>query len=259
MLSGYPVGCALRFAVDLDLATILVDGPCTIEDLAVFTETDRGVLERQIRALESVGVFRVNGTTVEVTELGASLARDGSLDPGAEPALEPIVLAPARADVDHRAPTDGVSTDTVSADRVHTAAAPVISSVLNDWTDEDFNRILATLCAATAARRPSDADRARTTAGRRRAARRRDRPTPRRGARRTWTHRRRVGVRARGERIPPRTHPARRSTLLVHRRGSPIAPGHGKPAAPGGPCPGRGSPSHPRAAYRVTAYTPRRP
>jgi hypothetical protein len=149
MLSGHPVGCALRFAVDLDLATILVDGPCTIEDLAVFTETDRGVLERQIRALESVGVFRVNGTTVEVTELGASLARDGSLGPGAEPALEPIVLASARADVDHSAPTDGVSTDTVSADSVHTAAAPVISSVLNDWTDEDFNRILATLCAAT--------------------------------------------------------------------------------------------------------------
>ena len=77
MLSDYPIGNALRFAVDLDLATILVDGPCTLEDLAVFTETDRCVLERNIRRLESVGVFRVHGSTVEVTELGASLARDG--------------------------------------------------------------------------------------------------------------------------------------------------------------------------------------
>lgn len=123
MLSGYPVGGALRFAVDLDLATILVDGPCTIEDLAVFTETDRSVLERQIRALESVGVFRVNGSTVEVTELGASLARDGG----------EVVVA-----------------ESVPADSVDTHDAAVISSVLNDWTDEDFNRILATLSIATA-------------------------------------------------------------------------------------------------------------
>lgn len=127
MLSGHPVGSALRFAVDLDLATILVDGPCTMEDLAAFTETDRGVLERQIRQLESVGVFRVNGSTVEVTELGASLARDGT----------------------DRISADSVSTDKASTDSVHTVGAPVISSVLNDWTDEDFSRILGTLAAAT--------------------------------------------------------------------------------------------------------------
>lgn len=135
MLSGYPVGRALRFAVDLDLATILVDGPCTIEDLAAFTETDPGVLERNIRRLESVGVFRLRGSTVEVTELGASLARDA----GAESV--PIV----EVEVIESAGDDEVSTDGVP----RADSGPVISSVLNDWTDEDFNRILGALATAT--------------------------------------------------------------------------------------------------------------
>lgn len=137
MLSGYPIGCALRFAVDLDLATILVDGPCTIEDLAVFTETDRGVLERNIRRLETVGVFRMHGSTVEVTELGASLARDGGAEPVEMP--DPEVLEPAQYTVQ--------ATEVVES--VSTGDAPIISSVLNDWTYDDFNRILSTLSAAT--------------------------------------------------------------------------------------------------------------
>jgi hypothetical protein len=154
MLSGYPIGCALRFAVDLDLATILVDGPCTIEDLAVFTETDRGVLERNIRRLESVGVFRVYGSTVEVTELGASLAREG----GAESAAEQPYLAertclpeqlPKRPEPAHAPGADDSVPINAIDDGVRTDDAVVISSVLNDWTHDDFNRILSTLCAAT--------------------------------------------------------------------------------------------------------------
>ena len=140
MLSGYPVGSALRFAVDLDLATILVDGPCTIDDLAVFTETDRVLLERNIRRLESVGVFRVHGSTVEVTELGASLAREGVPTDGVSAGV--VTFSADSVSV----PADSV---TVPPDGVPASDAPVISSVLNDWTDEDFSRILGTLAAAT--------------------------------------------------------------------------------------------------------------
>ena len=177
MLSDYPIGRALRFAVDLDLATILVDGPCTIEDLAVFTETDHGVLERNIRQLESAGVFRVHGSTVEVTELGASLARDGS---GAAVLIE-SEAASSGAPADQGVRTEGSASKEESApeqnclverdsfaeqywpverdglagycpaqqDSALTGDVSVISSVLNDWTYDDFNRILGTLAAAT--------------------------------------------------------------------------------------------------------------
>jgi hypothetical protein len=79
MLSGYQITRALRFAVDLDLATILLDEPCTIDDLTVFTGAEHGTLERNVRLLESVGIFRTDGPNVEVTEFGASLAQDGGL------------------------------------------------------------------------------------------------------------------------------------------------------------------------------------
>jgi len=176
MLSDYPIGRALRFAVDLDLATILVDGPCTIEDLAVFTETDRGVLERNIRQLESAGVFRVRGSTVEVTELGASLARDGSgaavlieSDAGSSGAAEVGVRAGGSATKEESAPEENcpverdslaeqqcpAERDTLAGqcpaqqDSALAGNVSVISSVLNDWTYDDFNRILGTLAAAT--------------------------------------------------------------------------------------------------------------
>lgn len=184
MLSGYQVAHALRFAVDLDLATILVDGPCTIEDLAAFTEADRTVLERNVRRLESVGVFRMHGSTVEITELGASLARESGAAPESADVSEPgldleLELEPepnperaatsvpeqltASQDATDPAETtqvaDSISTgsistgpvptDTVPTDTVPTDDALVLSSVLNDWTYEDFNRILGTLGAAT--------------------------------------------------------------------------------------------------------------
>ena len=149
MLSGYQIARALRFAVDLDLATILADGPCTIEDLAVFTETDRGTLERHVRRLESVGVFRMNGSTVELTELGASLARETVAVPECEVTLEQPAPAPAPEPTDLPDQMEMMQDVAQAVESIPVDDAFVVSSVLNDWTYDDFTRILDTLAVGT--------------------------------------------------------------------------------------------------------------
>lgn len=183
MLSGYQITRALRFAVDLDLATILLDEPCTINDLTVFTGADHGTLERNVRLLESVGVFRTDGPNVEVTELGASLAQDGAaaarglaqhwLDSNRE-SFQSLIGSSSGTDEGVDAGPIGTGAVAAGADSdgrdtppdcqpdyqivpdgleppecVPVGDAFVISSVLNDWTGEDLARILDSLSVAT--------------------------------------------------------------------------------------------------------------
>jgi hypothetical protein len=79
MLSGFEISQALYTVAKLGIATALVDGPRTVEDLAVITQSDTDALRRIIRFLATLGVFRTNDGTVEITPLGATLA-DGPVD-----------------------------------------------------------------------------------------------------------------------------------------------------------------------------------
>jgi hypothetical protein len=75
MLTGFQVSQAVYVVAKLDIATILAEkGPREISQLAAEAGADAGALGRVIRFLASLGVFRTNGDTVEVTELGALLA-----------------------------------------------------------------------------------------------------------------------------------------------------------------------------------------
>jgi hypothetical protein len=76
MLAGFQLSQALYTMAELDIPALLLDKPRTVEELAEATETNADSLARIIRFLESVGVFRVSDGTVEVTELGATLADD---------------------------------------------------------------------------------------------------------------------------------------------------------------------------------------
>jgi hypothetical protein len=55
---GAPTTALVHAAADLRLADLLADGPRTAEDLATQTGTSRDALERILRVLVSVGVFR---------------------------------------------------------------------------------------------------------------------------------------------------------------------------------------------------------
>jgi hypothetical protein len=76
LMAGFQVSQALYVVAKLDLATILGDGPKTIDRLATETNADADALGRIIRFLATLGVFRTNGDQVEITELGATLADD---------------------------------------------------------------------------------------------------------------------------------------------------------------------------------------
>ncbi|MEV0406556.1 methyltransferase dimerization domain-containing protein [Actinoallomurus sp. NPDC050550] len=81
LMAGFQVSQALYVAAKLDLATILGNGPQTIDQLAAETNANADALGRIIRFLATLGVFRTDGDQVEITELGATLADDrpGSL------------------------------------------------------------------------------------------------------------------------------------------------------------------------------------
>ncbi|MBR7831947.1 hypothetical protein KDL01_01665 [Actinospica durhamensis] len=74
MLLGFEASQALYVAAKLDLATILSNGPVPIARLAAETKADPDALERIIRFLATIGVFRTEDGQVEVTELGLTLA-----------------------------------------------------------------------------------------------------------------------------------------------------------------------------------------
>jgi Dimerisation domain len=79
LLGGFEVSQALYVIAELGVATALLGGPCTVEDLAVTTGAHVDALWRIIRFLAPLGVFRTNGRKVEVTNLGRTLA-DGPAD-----------------------------------------------------------------------------------------------------------------------------------------------------------------------------------
>ena len=70
LLSGFEVSQALYVVAELGVATALLDGPRRVADLAVAVGADVDALERLIRFLASLGVFRTSGGDVEITELG---------------------------------------------------------------------------------------------------------------------------------------------------------------------------------------------
>jgi hypothetical protein len=77
LVSGFQVSQALYVVAKLDIATLLSDGPRTVDQLAAETHANADALRRIIRFLATLGVFRTNGENVEITELGATLAEDG--------------------------------------------------------------------------------------------------------------------------------------------------------------------------------------
>ncbi|MFB9831363.1 methyltransferase [Actinoallomurus acaciae] len=76
LLTGFQISQALYVVAKLDVATILSNGPRTIDQLAAETSASADALGRIIRFLATLGVFRTDGDQIEVTELGATLGED---------------------------------------------------------------------------------------------------------------------------------------------------------------------------------------
>ncbi len=208
MIAGFQVSQALQAAAELDLATILVDGPCTVEDLSAFTGARPESIDRIVGFLENLGVFRRTAAGVEVTGPGRALAHEGAhsaramardwmrsyrqpladlvsaqsrggyvpagggapfdwvgesmraLDQqGITARYEVTVSRPGDRTPEHdecrfaaaAGPPDGIDPSVVDAlGIVQTDDAYVVSSVLNDWSDEDFARILKAIADGTA-------------------------------------------------------------------------------------------------------------
>jgi hypothetical protein len=75
MLAGFQVSQALYVVAKLDVATVLAGGPRTVREIAAEVDADADALGRIIRFLATLGLYRTNGEQVEVTELGATLAK----------------------------------------------------------------------------------------------------------------------------------------------------------------------------------------
>jgi SAM-dependent methyltransferase len=74
LLSGFEVSQALYVVAELGVATALLGGPRSVEELAAETGADSDALGRIIRFLAPLGVFRATDDGVEVTDLGRTLA-----------------------------------------------------------------------------------------------------------------------------------------------------------------------------------------
>ncbi|WP_420914727.1 methyltransferase [Mycobacterium paraense] len=74
MLSGFVLSQAIFAVAELDVATALLDGPRRIDELAAAVGADPDALRRIIRFLAQHGVFRASAGTVEITDLGRTLA-----------------------------------------------------------------------------------------------------------------------------------------------------------------------------------------
>jgi hypothetical protein len=79
LLSGFEVSQALYVIAELGVATVLLDGPRSVREVALAAGADPDALGRIIRFLASLGVFQTDGETVTVTDLGRTLA-DGPPD-----------------------------------------------------------------------------------------------------------------------------------------------------------------------------------
>lgn len=74
MMSGFVLSQAIFVVAELDVATVLLAGPRRVGHLAVAVGADPDALRRIIRFLAQHGVFRLSADTVEVTNLGRTLA-----------------------------------------------------------------------------------------------------------------------------------------------------------------------------------------
>jgi O-methyltransferase domain/Dimerisation domain len=74
LLSGFVTSQALYVTAELGIADELLAGPRTAAELASATGADADTLRRVIRYLAGLGLFRTSGDSVEVTELGRTLA-----------------------------------------------------------------------------------------------------------------------------------------------------------------------------------------
>jgi hypothetical protein len=79
MLYGFEVSQALFVVAELGVATVLLDGPRRLDELATAVGADADALGRLIRFLAAFGVFDTEGGTVTITDLGRTLA-DGPAD-----------------------------------------------------------------------------------------------------------------------------------------------------------------------------------
>src|SRR4051794_38446289 len=79
LLTGFQASQALFAVAELGVATALLDGPREVGDVAKAVGADADALGRIIRFLAPLGVFRTSGDTVEITDLGRTLA-DGPAD-----------------------------------------------------------------------------------------------------------------------------------------------------------------------------------
>ncbi|MFD0782426.1 methyltransferase [Micromonospora azadirachtae] len=79
LLNGFEVSQALFVIAELGVATELLNGPRAVHDLASAVGADADTLGRLIRLLAQDGVFRTSGDTIEITDLGRTLA-DGPAD-----------------------------------------------------------------------------------------------------------------------------------------------------------------------------------
>jgi hypothetical protein len=75
--AGFIVSQALYTVAELNIATPLATGPLTIGQLAGATGLPVDGLERVIRFLEPVGVFRRKGHLIELDEIGVTLVEGG--------------------------------------------------------------------------------------------------------------------------------------------------------------------------------------
>lgn len=77
LADGYQVSQAIHVAATLGIADLLIDGPCTSDDLADSTGTHAPSLYRLLRALATVGVLHeLDDRRFELTPLGRYLRSD---------------------------------------------------------------------------------------------------------------------------------------------------------------------------------------
>jgi hypothetical protein len=79
LIAGFQVAQCLFAVAELKVANALLEGPREIRDIADAVGADGDALARVIRYLATYGVFRTSGDTVEITDLGRTLA-DGPAD-----------------------------------------------------------------------------------------------------------------------------------------------------------------------------------
>src|SRR4051812_21334549 len=75
LLAGFQLSQALYVVAKLDVATALLDGPRSVDDLSAWCCADADALRRILRSLTALGVFASEGDDrYGLTPLGSTLA-----------------------------------------------------------------------------------------------------------------------------------------------------------------------------------------